>query len=263
MVRDTRKTDNMAPCKFFAQGRCTYGASCRNSHEAVAMPESWRSSSALPTTQSTTTSQESARMSESGSTLITNTCWFYSQGKCSYGATCRLSHEAALPNVNPPPVRARRVETSARAFLPKELGGTSPVVFVTGALQHDSNRRPAPQLSADVPSFTPSTGVITESPAARENPNILACIFYSRGFCRNGETCPFRHEAPTPLHSHTPSKEDEQKISVSSAFPVVTTSVNSIRMCQIMSSNCPSALLSRRCSTTPVSHSKEAPKYHM
>lgn len=251
----------MAPCKFFAQGRCTYGPSCKNSHEAVATPESWRSSSALPTTQSTTTSQETAKISETGSTLITNTCWFYSQGKCTYGAACRLSHEAALPNVNQLPVRASGVKTPAGAFLPKELCGTSPVVFVSGAL-HDSNRRP-PQLSADVPSFTPSTRVISESSAAREKSNILVCIFYSRGFCRYGETCPFRHEAPTPLHSHTPSKEDEQKISVSSAFSVAITSVNTIRMCQMMSPSCPSALLSRRCSTMPVSHSKEAPKYQM
>lgn len=252
----------MAPCKFFVQGRCTYGTACKNSHEALTTPGTWRSTSTNLIVQSTLASAENKKgPSESGSTQATNTCWFYSQGKCTYGAACRLSHEVALPNIHRLSMRTSGAEALNARLLEKEHGDISSTIFVPSPVQHNSNDRPPPKLKADVPSFTPGappTKATTQPSLIRGRDASPVCIFFSKGFCRNGETCHFRHEAPTTFSS--PSKQVEQNIPVSLVSPIVINEVNPIRISQMILLICPSPLLSRRSSMTPVSHSKEVPR---
>ena len=249
----------MAPCKFFIQGRCTYGTACKNSHEAAATPGSWRSTPANPIVQSSVASADTKKgPSESSFTQGTNTCWFYSQGKCIYGAACRLSHEVALPDIHRPSMGTSGTETLNVRFVEKWQGGNFSTIFVPGAVQHKSNDRAPPQLKADVPSFKPGappTMATTQSSIIGGVDAVPICIFFSKGFCRNGETCHFRHEAPSTLRR--PSKQAEQNIPVSLAVTIVVNEANFIRVSQIMLLICPSAHLSRRSSMTPVSHSKK------
>jgi hypothetical protein len=106
-----RAVANMAPCKFFVQGRCTYGASCLNSHEAP--------SQLIPSRPNDKTSTNSGSVSEN----LKPTCWFFTQGKCTYGAKCQKSHEI-LPtqksalNGNAVPFVASRLRPDASPFNP-------------------------------------------------------------------------------------------------------------------------------------------------
>lgn len=194
----------MTPCKFFAQGRCTYGASCKNTHEAAAESEAWRRPPTLQGAQSTKKLTETKRTSsESASSQITTPCWFFSQGKCTYGAACRQSHEATPSDITLQPVRPKESETLIGIYLGNELAGTSPLTFVPGTRQHGSNVAPLPKLKADAPAFTPSTQIIPGQPEFIKAAEASVCIFYSKGFCRNGVNCPFRHESPASRPSHT------------------------------------------------------------
>jgi len=190
----------MVPCKFFAQGRCTYGASCRNSHEAPSAPaysaSNFRAAPAIPRQQTAV---------KTVLPEVRPVCWFFTQGKCTYGAACRMSHEANGHDTEPAafhashnspsghahnPVLPKQSESLAAKILEKELAGISPVEFVPGPFQRDCSAMTAlgtfgsTQLTAKYPLQTFS-GL---------NYQDQSCIFFSRGFCRNGDTCPYRHD---------------------------------------------------------------------
>jgi hypothetical protein len=69
----------MTPCKFFARGHCSFGASCRNSHQARSNTQSLD----LP----------SGKKLDNNGKETKSTCWFFSNGGCTYGATCRNGHD--------------------------------------------------------------------------------------------------------------------------------------------------------------------------
>jgi hypothetical protein len=162
----------MPACKFFAQGRCTYGASCRNTHEAAneAPPQIRRKLGSLTSAPqgnlpkpTATTSKPTQKTQENTSKSI---CWHFTQGKCTYGAKCRLLHET--------PALQTDIEFTKEP---------SPVI---GAKELPKVLKP------DALVFQPS---LISRPEPLKPPE--ACYFFGKGFCREGLTCRFRHETAT------------------------------------------------------------------
>lgn len=152
----------MAPCKFFAQGRCTFGASCKNSHEAV---------TTSPRTNSTTWSANKNPASPDQTAAATRApneghrskalCWFFLQGKCTYGESCKNSHDTA--------------DDRGGAF--KSVENTIGVSMKSRSDATSSSFQRVEQASG----------------ASRNTPFGTLCVFFAGGFCRNGDTCPFLH----------------------------------------------------------------------
>jgi len=88
----------MAPCRFFAAGKCSYGTSCRNPH--ILAPPDY---TILPNSESSQKgSQSSPRLSTTNYSVPSKTpCWFFTQGKCTHGTTCKNSHDIQ-PHSGPP-----------------------------------------------------------------------------------------------------------------------------------------------------------------
>ncbi len=73
------------PCRFWLQGKCTFGDKCKNSHDTPSAIGSDASGSATATaTVPIPTTQQRA-----------GTCPFFSKGTCMFGDQCRLSHRLA------------------------------------------------------------------------------------------------------------------------------------------------------------------------
>lgn len=184
----------MAPCKFYQQGRCTYGASCRNSHDDVGP-----SHGTTPPPLLIDKRNKKLSLVESK-----GTCWFFSQGKCTYGTTCRLSHELAQEA----PLKSPLVPPSR-----------SPISHVSD--EHLSSPTSvnklllAPGLKAEAPVFVPLSPLVVLKNSGTAVDSVRAnCTFFARGFCRNGDVCSFVHgEKQASQPSFNNDQENEEHVS--------------------------------------------------
>ncbi|KAG9233507.1 hypothetical protein BJ875DRAFT_425799 [Amylocarpus encephaloides] len=119
----------MTPCKFFSQGRCTFGTNCKNSHEATAL-QSLSSSTASPRTERNLKYP-----------VETPICHFFLNGVCKYGMACSFRH-GTLPSqiaatgeprgVNPTELSNQIAELPVSSLITQDLGGAR-VTFREGA----------------------------------------------------------------------------------------------------------------------------------
>jgi hypothetical protein len=176
----------MAPCRFFAAGKCFYGTSCRNSH--IYAPPDY---TILPNSESRqNVSQNSPQLSTMNNSVPSKTpCWFFTQGKCRYGTTCKNSHDirqhgGGLPfHQNSP---TNDVETDVSA-LPTET------INRMNILQGDTPSRHAQAIGGE------------------RTRGLLPCIFFARGSCRNAKECGFLHEKLRAVDGSPGGKEDNQQ----------------------------------------------------
>ncbi|CZR68195.1 uncharacterized protein PAC_18094 [Phialocephala subalpina] len=77
----------MAPCKFYTQGRCLFGASCKNSHEATDPSNQLK---LFEKTEPTFHPSTIPSTPLEGGPLVV--CKFFAWGSCKYGAACRYLH---------------------------------------------------------------------------------------------------------------------------------------------------------------------------
>jgi hypothetical protein len=172
----------MPPCKFFARGSCLYGASCRNSHD---VPESSTPPNpvVLPPSQMQDSNVPECLPPAKAS------CWFFSQGKCKYGAACKNIHD-----VSP---AGREHHSFAEHLTPGSLKSTwtsHPPFTPAGGVSSVIRQKEDEKLRAEAPSFSPGLAVAVEAgPRPFQQP--VPCIFFTRGVCRRGQACKFLHEA--------------------------------------------------------------------
>lgn len=180
----------MTACKFFAQGRCTYGSSCRNSHEAaVARPPLL----CVKPYKLFVTQELNVLVSEVASTPtirpktqerdVKAPCWFFTQGNCTFGASCRLSHDVS----------------SAQTQL---MSNQSASLVPTNKFQ-PINMKPEALV------FEPGRPVHI---SGLEKSDGLPCSFFAKGFCRNGLACQFKHE--TIKYFETPEQPSQPTRSI-------------------------------------------------
>ncbi|KAH9022020.1 hypothetical protein EDB85DRAFT_394082 [Lactarius pseudohatsudake] len=170
----------LVPCKFWLQGKCTFGDKCKNSHAAIG-PDASRSATAaitvpIPATQA-------------------GTCPYFSKGTCRFGDQCRLSHRLAPETQTLPPGAA-----------PKPFGPCK--FFVQGRCSREDcpfdhillntvNTFPGPVRTIAEPDV-PSPG--------QPSPKSM-CRFFRQGQCTRPE-CPYLHE------TNGSSEEDGQSHSL-------------------------------------------------
>jgi len=180
----------MAPCKFFARGRCTFGASCRNSHEAVG------DSTPPPTIPNDKKVGKEGEMGGGGGKSI---CWFFANGECKYGATCRNEHAVAA-------VEGEKEEAKAGQSLKPEAPD-----FILGGLS--TEKEGGQVLKPEAPSIVPSisTEILDAKPA---------CRFFAKGYCRDGNSCSFQHGDPKTEGNPTvvEGKESEEVVKPACSF---------------------------------------------
>lgn len=186
----------MAPCRFFALGSCTFGARCKNSHEA---PADNGATTWFPKAGMASATNVDNKLSAASPVSTVGLCWFFTQGKCTYGASCQNSHDLATALST----STRHIETSA------------PVS--TGSLARPEMKvidRPLLRsLKADAPPFHPSSTADPNFEAIRTQQArpLITCIYFAKGFCKNGVDCVFGHKSPTlvprlkPLEQENPS----------------------------------------------------------
>ncbi|KAH7383128.1 hypothetical protein BKA64DRAFT_761293 [Cadophora sp. MPI-SDFR-AT-0126] len=177
---------DMAPCRFFASGSCTYGVICKNSHEAVpgGRASAW----------------EQPPRAQNGSAMQTRDskepCWFFSQGTCTYGASCRKAHDlmpaSSASSSNPP------IEITSAAQT-KAVFATNPAALY---------QLPVRSLKPDVQPFVPTaSGQSDDLIHDRPEIHLTPCIFYAKGYCRNGSECAYSHDGPV---SHPSGSEPDE-----------------------------------------------------
>lgn len=87
----TSVRDNKEPCKYFAQGKCKYGANCKYSHDGSG---TLGTNNVNPFGQAQ--NNKISPFSNSGwndSVGKSQPCKFFAEGKCKFGANCKFSHE--------------------------------------------------------------------------------------------------------------------------------------------------------------------------
>lgn len=185
----------MAPCRFFAAGKCFYGTSCRNSH--IYAPPDY---TIPPNSESRqNVSQNSPQLSTTNNSVPSKTlCWFFTQGKCRYGTTCKNSHDiqpqSGLPfhqiltttTYSP----TNDVETEVRALSTETISQTN-------------------TLQSDTPSWH------AQATGEERTRSRFPCIFFARGCCQNGKECNFLHEKLGAVDGIPGGKEDNQQQEVS------------------------------------------------
>jgi hypothetical protein len=173
----------MALCRFFARGTCFYGASCRNSHDAHASAAS-ASSPSQPRIPATQEGLQRAR------TKLTTpkkfSCWFFTQGKCEYGDSCKNIHDPS-----PPDGGEHRSSPSQMSASTIALSADNGAISRANA-ELEVTMSPKNPLKPEALSFTPKL----EGPAIsqHEHPKIpIPCRFFARHFCKRGNECAFLH----------------------------------------------------------------------
>jgi hypothetical protein len=198
----------MAPCKFFARGRCTFGASCRNSHEAIG------DGTPPPTISNDKKVDKEGEMGGGGGKSI---CWFFANGGCTYGATCRNEHALAA-------VEGEKEETKAGQVLKPEAPSFVPSISTEMLDAKPACRFFAKGYCRDGNSCSFQHG----DPKTDGNPTVVegkkseevvkpACSFFAKGYCREGKGCSFQHGDPEAQEKDTltlvKSKESEEIVS--------------------------------------------------
>jgi hypothetical protein len=172
----------MTPCRFFARGSCFYGASCRNSHDAPA-PAASASSPSEPRNPATQESLQ--RTPEEVTAPKTVSCWFFTQGKCKYGDSCKNIHDCSPPDHvqhRSPSQKSAPSATFTADSGPVARNGAYPTVTTS----------PESYLKPEAASFTPKF----EAPSIpqQDRPKFpIPCRFFARGICSRGENCAFLH----------------------------------------------------------------------
>jgi GLE1-like protein./Zinc finger C-x8-C-x5-C-x3-H type (and similar). len=83
--------DKKEPCKYFAQGKCKYGASCKYSHD---VSRNLGTNVASPFGQAQNTSVSPfGNTGWNDSSNKTQPCKFFAEGKCRFGANCKFCHD--------------------------------------------------------------------------------------------------------------------------------------------------------------------------
>ncbi|KAK0114810.1 hypothetical protein ONS95_014291 [Cadophora gregata] len=140
----------MAPCRFFARGSCTYGARCKNSHDDG---QDGQAPSLGPPLRATTSHKASnvqnGTVAQSGDSK--EICWFFSQGTCTYGGTCRKSHDLV------PGPSASSLDREIEIVSAPPTGNISATKSVT------VQRLPIRSLKADVRPFVPTSSRANET----------------------------------------------------------------------------------------------------
>ncbi|KAH8667653.1 hypothetical protein BGZ60DRAFT_564826 [Tricladium varicosporioides] len=166
----------MTPCKFFAQSHCKQGGSCRFSHEAtVTAPQVTQFASLTSSTDALYLKSPPAKP----------VCWYFLQGRCTYGSKCINSHElknataVVTPSLHTP--TEPQVSTSAPSKLPAhgETQDNSTMLYKKAELE----------VSSSGPWTNGHRSDWTLKPR-----DSISCRFFGIGFCRNGNTCPFSHD---------------------------------------------------------------------
>ena len=168
----------MAPCKFFAHGSCFYGASCRNSHDVPAQA----ASASSPSVHLNSTTQEGIQRTPPELTIPkTVSCWFFTQGKCKYGVSCK--------NIHDPPDDVEHISLSQKS-------APSAAFSADTVSRNDAESKvttsPENHLKPEAASFTPKF----EAPSIpqQDRPKFpIPCRFFARGICSRGESCAFLH----------------------------------------------------------------------
>lgn len=171
----------MAPCRFFAKGACTYGVLCKNSHEATV--EGQKTSMERPRGAAMPAKKlNNLEGLQSSSKSSAEVCWFFTQGTCTYGSSCRKSHDIPHPTSLPHP------------GLPTDVAAASQIETSPNMKSCTAYRLPTRPLKADVQPFSPgpSAKELVQDSAITLS-HSTTCIFFARGFCRNGSDCVFGH----------------------------------------------------------------------
>lgn len=76
------------------------------------------------------------------------------------------------------------------------------------------------KLNADVSAFVPSSGSLADPQNTNNSYQAHPCIFFAKGYCKNGESCVFRHESDVFVTDNNGERNGKTDITVSSN-PVV------------------------------------------
>ncbi|KAH9053122.1 hypothetical protein EDB87DRAFT_1835481 [Lactarius vividus] len=168
------------PCKFWLQGKCTFGNKCKNSHAAIG-PDALRSATAAITVPIPASS---------------GTCPYFSKGTCRFGDQCRLSHRLAPETQTLPPGTA-----------PKPFGPCK--FFVQGRCSKEDCPFDHILLNT-VDTFPNPVRTIAEPdvPSPGQPSSKSMCRFFLQGQCTRPD-CPYLHEM------NNSSEEDGQSHSLS------------------------------------------------
>ena len=166
----------MPPCKFFAAGSCRFGTSCRNSH-IFAPPEY-----TVPAAQdicSPHPKQDFQRPAIETAVSSTKVCWFFSQGHCRYGTSCKNPHDIPTPGGG---LQQKNQSISAKTTLDPEVLQLAEQV---GELQV-SGAGTSPLFQAN------------QVRGPEQSGNGTTCTFFAKGSCRYGDSCRYAHQVVSP-----------------------------------------------------------------
>jgi len=191
-----------APCKFYAEGHCANGDSCRFAHDGVIPGE-------MPGAEGGKTRWDSS---------VGAPCKFFSEGHCQNGDTCRFAHDGVIPaQVREGPVDLRAIlGEGKRAGQQWDASVGSPCKFHAeghcrnGELCRFAHDGIIPSGAGGFDGF--SGGVEEGKPPQKWDASVGApCKFYSEGHCKNGDTCRFAHDGVVPTQAMGSEPMDHQE----------------------------------------------------